>query len=71
VFLDETSAATNMARRYGWAPRGERCRLAAPWRWEWLLSLTQERGVQLRTVFLDDTNIRAHQKVAGAAKRGI
>jgi transposase len=30
VFLDETAAATNMARRYGRAPRGERCRLAAP-----------------------------------------
>jgi hypothetical protein len=30
VFLDETAAATNMARRYGWAPRGERCRLTAP-----------------------------------------
>jgi transposase len=30
VFLDETAAATNMARRYGWAPRGERCRLATP-----------------------------------------
>jgi transposase len=30
VFLDETAAATNMARRSGWAPRGERCRLAAP-----------------------------------------
>jgi transposase len=30
VFLDETAAATTMARRYGWAPRGERCRLAAP-----------------------------------------
>ncbi len=29
MFLDET-AATNMARRHGWAPRGERCRLAAP-----------------------------------------
>ena len=28
VFLDETAAATNMARRYGWAPRGERCRIA-------------------------------------------
>ncbi|BAU88903.1 transposase [Methylorubrum populi] len=30
VFLDETAAATNMARPYGWAPCGERCRLAAP-----------------------------------------
>jgi hypothetical protein len=24
VFLDETAATTSMARRYGWAPRGER-----------------------------------------------
>lgn len=30
VFLDETSTATNMTRRYGRAPRGERCRLAVP-----------------------------------------
>ncbi|MBA9071762.1 transposase [Methylobacterium sp. RAS18] len=30
VFLDETAAATNMARRYGRAPRGERCRLLLP-----------------------------------------
>jgi transposase len=30
VFLDETAAKTSMARRYGWSPRGERCRIAAP-----------------------------------------
>jgi hypothetical protein len=30
VFLDETAATTSMARRYGWAPRGERCRIAVP-----------------------------------------
>ncbi|KST60436.1 hypothetical protein AO398_14065 [Methylobacterium sp. GXS13] len=30
VFLDETAAATNMARCYGRAPRGERCRLLVP-----------------------------------------
>ena len=30
VFIDETAAATNMERRYGRAPRGERCRLAVP-----------------------------------------
>jgi hypothetical protein len=30
VFLDETAANTRMVRRYGWAPRGERCRIAAP-----------------------------------------
>ena len=30
VFLDETGATTNMVRRYGWAPRGERLVDAAP-----------------------------------------
>jgi len=35
VFLDETWTATNMARRYGRAGRGERCTAAAPFgRWE-------------------------------------
>jgi transposase len=38
--------------------------------WERLLGLVQERGVQLGIVFLDGTNMRAHQKAAGAAKRG-
>jgi hypothetical protein len=30
VFIDETSATTKMARLYGRAPRGERCRAAVP-----------------------------------------
>ena len=30
VFLDETGAATNMIRRYGWGPRSERLVDAAP-----------------------------------------
>ena len=30
MFLDETAATTSMARRYGWAPRGERCRIPVP-----------------------------------------
>ena len=30
VFIDETGAATNMVRRYGWAPCGERLIAAAP-----------------------------------------
>ena len=30
VFLDETATNTKMARRYGRAPRGERCRVAIP-----------------------------------------
>src|SRR5215210_9384247 len=38
--------------------------------WERLLHLTQERGVQLGMTFLDGTSIRAHQKAAGAARKG-
>ena len=30
MFIDETWASTNMARRYGRAPRGERLRAAVP-----------------------------------------
>lgn len=30
VFIDETGLSTNMARRYGRAPRGERCRSGVP-----------------------------------------
>ena len=38
--------------------------------WERLLSLVQERGIQLGMTFLDGTNVRAHQKAAGAARKG-
>jgi transposase len=38
--------------------------------WERLLSLVQERGVQLGMTFLDGTNVRAHQKAAGARRKG-
>jgi transposase len=38
--------------------------------WERLLALVQERGVALGMVFLDATSVRAHQKAAGAARRG-
>ena len=38
--------------------------------WERLLALVQERGVALGLTFLDGTNVRAHQKAAGAARRG-
>ncbi len=37
--------------------------------WERLLTLVQEKGVQLGMTFLDGTNIRAHHKAAGAAKK--
>lgn len=38
--------------------------------WERLLSLVQGKGLRLGMVFLDGSNIRAHQKAAGAAKKG-
>ena len=37
--------------------------------WERLLTLTQARGMQLGMTFLDGTNIRAHHKAAGAARK--
>ena len=37
--------------------------------WERLLTLVQERGIQLGMAFLDGTNVRAHQKAAGAARQ--
>ena len=38
--------------------------------WEHLLDLVKQRGVALGMTFLNGTNIRAHQKAAGAEKRG-
>ena len=37
--------------------------------WERLLDLVQQRGIALGMTFIDGTNIRAHQKAAGAAKK--
>ena len=39
--------------------------------WERLLEVAQERGgVEMGMTFLDGSSIRAHQKAAGAAKKG-
>ena len=38
--------------------------------WERLLDLVQRRGVALGMTFIDGTTVRAHQKAAGAEKRG-
>jgi transposase len=38
--------------------------------WERLLALLQERGVKLGLTFLDGTSLPAHQKAAGAARKG-
>lgn len=39
--------------------------------WERLLILAQKDAVKLGMTFLDGTNIRAHQKAAGAARKRI
>jgi transposase len=47
VFLDETAATTSMVRRYGWSPRGERCRLSAPaghWKTTTVIAGLRTRG---------------------------
>ena len=38
--------------------------------WERLLVMAQERGLELGMTFLDGANVRAHQKAAGAARKG-
>ena len=38
--------------------------------WERLLTLVQERGIELGMAFLDGTSVRAHQKAAGARRKG-
>jgi transposase len=38
--------------------------------WERLLAAARARGIELGVAFLDGTSVRAHQKAAGAAKKG-
>ncbi len=38
--------------------------------WERLLNLVQQHGIQLGMTFLDGTSVRAHQKAAGARRKG-
>jgi transposase len=38
--------------------------------WERLLTLVQECEIKLGMVFLDGTSVRAHQKAAGARRKG-
>jgi transposase len=38
--------------------------------WVRQLNLVQERGIQLLMTFLDGTSVRAHQKAAGARRKG-
>jgi hypothetical protein len=55
VFLDETATNTKMARRYGRAPRGERCRVAVPFgHWKTITVTTGLRASGLITTALFD-----------------
>ncbi len=48
VFLDETWTSTNMIRRYGWAPRGERCQVAVPHGHVWTPHQVQAKSLNRR-----------------------
>ncbi len=48
VFIDETWTSTNMTRRYGRAPRGQRCRGSAPyshWQITTFVGALRHRGI--------------------------
>ncbi|MCJ2131720.1 IS630 family transposase [Methylobacterium sp. E-045] len=59
VFLDETAATTKMARRYGRALRGERCRIAVPhghYKTTTITAALRATGLIAKTVFDGATN---------------
>lgn len=56
VFIDETWTATNMTRRYGRAPRGQRCRGSAPlshWQTTTFVGALRRRGISA-TMVIDE-----------------
>jgi transposase len=59
IFIDETAATTAMARRYGWAPRGERCRVAVPqghWKTTTITAALRTSGLVATALFDGATN---------------
>ncbi len=59
VCLDETAATTAMARRYGRAPRGERCRVGVPqghWKTTNITAALRASGLVATTMFDGATN---------------
>ena len=52
MFIDETGASTKMARRYGRAPRGERCQAPVPhghWKTTTFVGALRLEGMTVRT----------------------
>ncbi|MCG5249349.1 IS630 family transposase [Methylorubrum extorquens] len=78
VFLDETATNTKMARRYGRAPRGKRCRVAVPFgHWKTITVTAGLRANGLMAIALFDrpmTGARfrgyAEETLVPALKRG-
>ena len=54
----------------GWAAAQTFLRWARKDVWERLLERVRRSGISFGMVFLDGTNVRAHQKAAGAARKG-
>ena len=59
VFIDETAATTAMTRRYGRAPRGERCRVGVPhghWKTTTITAALRTSGLVATALFDGATN---------------
>jgi hypothetical protein len=72
VFIDETWASTNMSRRYGRAPRGERLHVAIPhghWKTTTFVAGLTLEGVVAPLVF--DGPINAQSLSGNISSRGI
>jgi hypothetical protein len=68
VFLDETATTTKMARRYGRAPRGERCRVSAPFgHWKTITVTAGLRAGGLTATALLDGPMKSSVKNANQA----
>lgn len=62
IFLDESSARTNMTRLYGWSPRGERCLDRTPhghWKTLTMLSAIRLDGVIRQATTVIDGTVNA------------
>ncbi len=76
VFIDETGAATDMARRYGRCPRGQRLASGVPWgHWKTTTFVAALRVGQIAAVFngpMDGPSFRAYvgQFVVPILRRG-
>jgi transposase len=72
VFLDESGAKTNMTRRTGWAPRGERLAAAAPsghWHTTTMVAAVATDGVRAAFIYPGATDGAAFRTFCQAVLR--